>query len=145
MTCEPALLACPRCTGRVRPGAPWCTQCFSDLRRSTDSAGSATLPGLQDRADGQGPQPELAPTGTPALEAGGWPCTACGVWSPLDRDDCAGCGLAFLGGPDGAVPPLVLPGVGDLALLSRARRLGLALGLVLVLVALTAAAGALLP
>jgi hypothetical protein len=45
---------------------------------------------------------------------------------------CAACGTGFLAGlRQGSAPALALPVVGDLALLSRAQRLGLAGGVVL--------------
>lgn len=80
-----------------------------------------------------------APT---ALSAPGWPCSACGATNAVELNACAGCGLGFLAGLQSAAEPLLtLPGVGDVGALSRAQRLGLAGGVVLVVVLLTLLVG----
>lgn len=64
--------------------------------------------------------------------ARGWPCSGCGEINAVELTACAACGTAFLAGlRKESAPVLALPVVGDLALLSRAQRLGLAGGVVL--------------
>ena len=118
---------CPQCRGLVRPGAQWCTQCWTDLRPA--------------------PEPEPVPVAAPvtadptparAPRPGGWPCSGCGASNPVELDACAACGLGFLSGLKKTEPPLlVLPVVGDLTKLSRAQRLGAAGAVVLAIVLLT--------
>ncbi len=118
--------ACPRCSACLRPGAPWCTQCFLDLRAPA-------------------PPPEVppAPAATPAVAAPDgaptWPCTACATPNALDDDACRACGLGFLGGlREGGPALLVLPVVGDLTALPRSRRLALAVAFVVAVLAVVA-------
>ena len=130
-----ALLRCPDCAAVARPGAPWCTQCFLDLRPAPEPAPApaapvpvAAVPTAPVPAAAPDPaapaRPDALPDGDPT-----WPCTACGSTTPLAADVCAACGSPFLAGLRATEPPLlVLPGVGDVAALSRARRLGLAAG-----------------
>ena len=109
-------LACPRCSAGQRPGAPWCTQCFLDLRVP------GPVPEPPPVAAGAPPDPGVLPT---------WPCTACATPNTLGDDACRACGLGFLGGlREGEPALLVLPVVGDLAALPRGRRLALALAFV---------------
>lgn len=128
---------CPHCRAAVRPGAPWCTLCHADLRPPPEPP--APPPGLD---------PLTAPAtalGLPGRDEPSWPCGSCGAGNPLTSDACAGCGAGFLAGLREAQAPLLeLPGVGDLSRMSRAQRMALALAVVLVVVALTAALGLLL-
>ena len=121
--------ACPRCSAHLRPGAPWCTQCFVDLRPAQGSAPSPPPVHDDDHPDDGEPPP-------------GWPCTACGARSPMADATCRGCGLPFLGAlPDAGPPVFLLPVVGDLTRLSGAQRIGVAMLLVLLVMAVTAALG----
>ena len=71
-----------------------------------------------------------------------WPCTSCRSANALADDLCGACGSPFLEGLRAIDPPLlVLPGLGDVAALSRARRLGLAVGAALAVAASVLALG----
>jgi hypothetical protein len=141
---EELLDRCPHCRGGVRPGAPWCTQCWADLRPAPEPA-PAPEPVLAVAA-----VPAAAPASVPArspVSAGDatWPCAACGTGNPIAASTCASCGSGFLAGLRDAEGPLLeLPGVGDLTRMSRGQRMLLAFGVVLVFVALTALLGLLL-
>ena len=131
-------LACPRCAASVRPGAPWCTQCYLELRTPPLPAAAplpvpvpavvpVTLP-----APAPAPVPVVAPEGER-----GWPCGTCGHRNPLEAAACTACGAGFLAELRADEPPLlVLPGVGDLTRLGRSARTGGAFGVVLVLLLL---------
>lgn len=125
-----AELRCPHCRGAVGPQAQWCTQCWADLRPPPE-------PAVVTPAE---PVVALSPPGLPlaALPAPrpgglrGWPCSGCGETNAVELTSCAACGTGFLAGlHQDSGPVLALPVVGDLALLSRAQRLGLAGGVVL--------------
>ena len=58
----------------------------------------------------------------PAGDGPSWPCAACGSSVPLSDPLCGTCGRPFLAEADPR-EGLVLPGVGDLSALDRARRL----------------------
>jgi hypothetical protein len=106
---------CPSCSAAVRPGAPWCTQCYAPV-------GAAPAP-----APEQQPAPvEVAPP----VSAGTWPCTTCAQPNDLAVAACAACGTPFLAAVRGQRPSLVLPGVGDLLDLTPVRRVGLAAAVV---------------
>lgn len=139
---------CPTCRASVRPDTPWCTQCWTDLRPPPPP------PSAPEPADGPAPsrgrhaapldvtslpdRAEPATANRPDGTGRGWPCAACGAHNAVELDACAGCGLGFLAGLRAdAEPLLVLPGVGDIGRLSRGQRLGLAGGVVLVVVLLT--------
>ena len=130
-------LRCPQCRGAVREGMPWCTQCYATLLPVEAAQESPRL------SAGVAPAPprvavQLLPEELREA-ARRWPCTACEALNPLDEDVCGSCGSPFLSGVRDAEPPLLaLPGVGDVAALSRAQRLGLGSALVLVVVVLTA-------
>lgn len=119
-----AAARCPHCAGAVRPTAPWCTQCWADLR-------PAPVPA---------PQPATSsPTSSPTRGLGGWPCGGCGHVNAVELDVCSACGSGFLVGLRTDEPPLlVLPGLGDVTRLSRAQRIGTACGAVLVVLVLVA-------
>jgi hypothetical protein len=145
-----ALTSCPQCNGAVRAGAPWCTQCWADLRPPPPAAAPAEpvalVPG-QPLALGQdltgasavSPAPRSGTgvgDGVDAEEAGvGWPCGLCEATNPLSLDACAACGSPFLATLSAQEPPLLaLPGIGDVTRLGRGARIGLALGVVAVFV-----------
>lgn len=127
--------ACPRCAASARADAPWCTQCWLDLRPAAPVAVAAPAP-----------VPAPAPAETPATAdtaAGpyappaGWPCATCGATNPLAAAACTACGADFLAQLRADEPPLlVLPGVGDLTRLGRGARTGGALALLVVVLAL---------
>lgn len=130
-------LACPRCAAALRPGAPWCTQCFLDVRPAPPRH-RARLPDPE-----PGPEPGPAAAAAPAEPGGArWPCAACGARNPLAATSCDGCGAGFLDGVHaGAAGSLALPVVGDLTRLSPARRMALAAAVVVVVMLLTALLG----
>ena len=146
---------CPHCRAAVRPGAPWCTLCHADLRPVPEpEPASLPVPTLPPTASYGAPalDPLTAPaqalglppsTRTPPVPlAATWPCATCGTANPLAAADCAACGAGFLSTlRDGEPPLLELPGVGDLTRLSRAQRLGLAAGAVVVVLVLVALLG----
>lgn len=143
-------LRCPSCGASVKADAPWCGLCYADLRSVPAPPASPAAPAASSAAPSLSPAP---PTVSPALPAAlgaaegepTWPCATCGSANPLDRDACAACGAGFLSGLRASEEPLlVLPVVGDLGALSRAQRLGLAAGVVLAVVLLTALLGLLL-
>ena len=122
---------CPGCAAAVRPGAPWCTQCYLDLRAPTPAAPAPVTPGAPGAPVAPVAPVSVLPDGGPT-----WPCTACGAANPLSAAACAACRSPFLAGLRETDPPLlVLPGVGDVSALSRGRRLGLAATAVLVVAA----------
>ena len=75
-----APVRCPSCGAARKPAAPWCTQCYADLR-------AAPAPPVRSGAPDV-PRPQRAPSG--------WPCTTCGLVNELARPTCAACGTAFL-------------------------------------------------
>ena len=137
---------CPHCRASVRPGAPWCTLCHADLRPAPEPVAEeppAPVPPVVPAAD-----PAVDPLTAPASALGlpprpgsepTWPCSTCGTTNPIAADACTGCGAGFLAGLRETEGPLLeLPGVGDLTRMSRGQRLGIAFGVVLAVVALTA-------
>jgi hypothetical protein len=163
----------------VRADAPWCTQCFLNLRTpASEPAPIAPIVPVvpaqpevpeprpaEARADEplvaqppayaapaelpDGTDPLTAPLhvleGTPApADARSWPCTSCGTPNGFDLDACSSCGQGFLAALSETGGLLVLPGVGDLAALSKGKRTAIALGAVLAVMALVALIGLLL-
>lgn len=117
-----AAARCPHCRAALRPDAPWCTQCWTDLRAPEVPGPSVAAPAVPDGV-GSGP---------------GWPCTGCGTDNPVACDVCAACGTAFLAGLRSAEAPLlVLPVIGDLARLGRGQQYGLVGAAVLAVALLT--------
>lgn len=145
-----AAMRCPACAAALRPGAPWCTLCYADLRPAvlapepvvarTAASPVAGFDPLTAPAEALGlPAPVAA---TPESATTSWPCTACEASNPYSVSVCGACGTAFLGGLREAEGPLLeIPGVGDLTKLSRGQRLGLAAGVVLAISVLTALVG----
>jgi hypothetical protein len=83
----------------------------------------------------------------PLLAEATWPCSRCGARVALLLDACDECGAGFL---TGAIPPttMLLPIVGDVAKLSKVQRFalaaGLAVGLIVIFLALATLGGAVL-
>jgi hypothetical protein len=125
-------LRCPHCRGAVRPQAPWCTQCWADLRPPPEPPAAPPVVAAPDLpAVPAGVAVE--PGASPADRLRGWPCSGCGETNDVELTACVACGTGFLAGlSKESGPVLALPVVGDLTLLSRGQRLGLATGVVLV-------------
>ena len=124
---------CPHCRGALGPQAQWCTQCWADLRPPPVHAAVAPAPA---GTGGQSPAAAgIDPVALPAPRPGGargWPCSGCGEVNAVELTSCGACGTGFLAGlRKESAAGLALPVVGDLTLLSRAQRLGLAGGVVL--------------
>ncbi len=145
-----AVSRCPACSAALRPGAPWCTLCYADLRPAaaaepepvvarTTAYAAVDVDPLTAPAEALGlPASEAAPQSA----ATSWPCTACESANPYSVSVCLVCGTAFLAAVREAEGPLLeIPVVGDLTRLSRGQRLGLAAGVVLVISVLTALVG----
>lgn len=129
---------CPRCAARLRPDAPWCTQCFLDLQAP------ATAPPVPARAAPSEPARAAPEPYDEDDDEPRWPCSACGTRTRLSESSCRACGLGFLAGEsDAGTPVLPLPLIGDLSRLSTARRVGLALLVVLLVMLITAVLGVL--
>ena len=153
---------CPSCSATLRPGAPWCTLCYTDLRPKAElevlvrPEAVEPLPvavpvlaayGLPapDPLTGPVPHPVPHPGGAPTTAVrpeATWPCVTCGADNALTASTCGACGAGFLAGLRAREGPLLeLPVVGDLGAMSRAQRLGLAFGAVLAVLALVAVLG----
>lgn len=147
MTAElPGLDRCPKCSAAVKPGDPWCTLCYADLRPPAPPPPPVPPPVAADPLVDplptlipsvvRGPDPLTAPLA--ALDGPTWPCATCGTTNAIDRDTCAGCGSPFLSAlRDSEGPLLELPVVGDITRLGRGQRFALAGGVVLVFLLLT--------
>lgn len=134
---------CPGCGAALQAAAPWCTQCYRELR--PPDAVPVAGPPVPVQPVAPGSTPDAGPTGG-ATAAPTWPCTSCGADNALDAGACSACGLAFLSDLRTGEPPLlVLPVVGDVAALGRTQRLVLATVVVAVLLVLALVAGRLLP
>lgn len=145
---------CPSCSATLRAGAPWCTLCYADLRPKVEVRPVVVEPppvavpvraayGLPapDPLTGPLTDPGGAPTAGVRPEAT-WPCATCGAANGLTAPACGACGAGFLASLRADQGPLLeLPVVGDLGAMSRAQRLGLAFGAVLVLLALIVVLG----
>lgn len=136
---------CAHCSAALRPGAPWCTQCYAPTRAATDEPAGppADVVGVADSVPAPR-TPAAAPPDRPAPDGASWPCDACGARSPLAEACCTHCGAAFLAQARAARPVLVLPVVGDVAALTPVRLSALALTLLIGLLLTAVAGGALL-
>ena len=123
---------CAGCGTRRTADVPWCTSCYARTPvapaaapvRTTPSGAPAPVPR---RAR---PRDAAAPHGPADLDGPSWPCGSCSARVPLAASACPACGRGFLA--DGEEPvALRLPGVGDVASLSRAARLALGAGVAL--------------
>jgi hypothetical protein len=142
---------CPSCRAAVRPGAPWCTLCHADLRPAPEPQPEPARPALSVPPTASYAEPALDPLTAPAVALGlppsvplgaSWPCATCGASNALTESSCTACGAGFLAGlKESEAPLLVVPGVGDVTQLSRAQRLGLAAGVVVAVLVLTALLG----
>jgi hypothetical protein len=146
----PALLLehCPHCRGAVRPGAPWCTQCWTDLRPAPEPAPAVEAPVVSPAvAQPAGPvavvqPPEAAVTEDDDAPAVTWPCSRCGQANALELSACSACGSGFLAAVRSDDPPLlVLPVVGDVGRLSKGQRYGLSAGIAFLAVLLVVVLG----
>jgi hypothetical protein len=115
----------------VRPGAPWCTLCYADLRPSSEpTAPELTAPEPADLEPAVYPpaaapaaqlpvttrpfDPLTAPIGaiegpppdSAAASVAAWPCHRCGEQVPFDDGVCRSCGAVFLDGASEADPVL---------------------------------------
>lgn len=127
---------CPRCRALVRPGTPWCTLCYADLRPTPERvtperpatepadlvpavdepavAAAAALPVTTQPFDPltapidalEGPPPVPAGVDRAASSAVTWPCHRCGERVPFDDGICRSCGAVFLDGASEADPVL---------------------------------------
>lgn len=148
----PRTTACPSCGASVRPDAPWCMLCHTDLRpKAPEPAAQVAIAPAPTAAYGPpapdpltqplhevlGEAPGPAPAPAPAAS---WPCSMCEAVNPITANTCSDCGQSFLAAMRSTEQPmLVLPVVGDIGKLSRGGRIGLAFALVaLVLIPLAA-------
>lgn len=157
----PTASACPQCRATVRAGAPWCTQCYLDLRPAPEPELEPAAVPMAKRADATGihatgieatgsevtaNDAQVAQTDAdradPEAATATWPCTTCGATNAITADACAACGAGFLARLRDTEPPLLtLPGVGDVSKLSRAQGVGLAAGIVFAVILLVALLG----
>jgi hypothetical protein len=143
----------------VKPGAPWCTLCYADLRVpaevsvpaepvSVSMGAPVSVPAVAETLapDPYLDAPVMAAPPVARAEPTGWPCTQCGARVPLADDACGTCGAPFL--PTDTMPSLALPVVGDLSRLDRGQKIAATVVLALVvtaaLVALISIAGSIL-
>lgn len=153
----PRTTPCPSCGAALRPGSPWCTLCYTDLRPKPAGATNPGAPGgvpttaPPNAAYGQAapdpltqplidfiPLPEERPaTATSPVRRssvlGTWPCTACGSPNPLETQTCQTCGAGFLAGSVPR-PSYVLPIVGDIGRFSRGQRIAAAVVVALLVI-----------
>lgn len=147
VSAEPRTRACPSCGASARPDASFCGQCYADFRPPPPPPVAPPAPTVPAPSAAYGvpaadpltqplldllptaPAPvEAAPAAVPAGEAQPtWPCTSCGSPNPFTLMACGTCGSAFLAAvrEQGQVK-LVLPLVGDIGAMRRAKRLGVA-------------------
>ena len=139
---SPVDVRCPHCRGAVRPEAPWCTQCWADLRPPPEPVAATPPPAPASPVPVAGPlTPAVGADARPSA-ARGWPCSGCGETNAVELDACAACGTGFLAGlRKEAGPVLALPVVGDITRLSRAQRLGMSAAFVAVFLLLIALLG----
>jgi hypothetical protein len=95
---------CPGCAAVVRPGAPWCTLCFTDLR---------PVPAAPEPEPVQPAQLHHTSLGDPAVTSlavldrddlddadhgvnASWPCLRCGEQVGIDLEQCPVCGAGFM-------------------------------------------------
>lgn len=149
MTETPPTTACPSCGAALRPGAPWCTLCYTDLRPqpepepvAQEPSAPLTVPATAAYGVPVGdpltqPLVDFLPRAAPRAEVpaaqaqAAWPCLSCSAVNPLSEDRCSVCGQPFLAAVKASDKPLlVLPLLGDLGAMGRGKRLGVAAGLV---------------
>jgi hypothetical protein len=123
---------CPECDGLLKAGAEWCPQCYADLREPEPEPGPETPAGAEPRTP-DGRARHRAPDDGAVTP--GWPCPDCGTVNDLAAGACAGCGQGFLAPLSGDRGLPVLTG---LTSMSRAARIGAAVGAIVVLLGLLA-------
>lgn len=111
---------CPNCAALVRPGAPWCTLCYADLRPApaqldarpaTPALDPALDPltaplALLERVAAHGSEvagaapvaeePGVVAEEPESVPGASWPCRRCGVRVAFDELTCTSCGAPFL-------------------------------------------------
>lgn len=150
--------ACPACGAATKPGDPWCTLCFADLRPKPvptpprpvapeqRTAGPAASAATTSRAAANNPitalssgvvstQP-LAPDAQTPVEIKAMSCPTCGDAMPIVADVCPSCGESpFARLRNTAQVSLTLPVVGDLMRFDRGMRYVVALMFALIVAA----------
>ena len=122
----------------MRPGAPWCTQCYAPTDPPAPPSARARVQARQVPAPAAAPPSVVTVAERTAPPAGTWPCTACGEPNDLALAACGGCGTPFLAAVRSPAPTVVLPVVGDLLAMTPVRRVGVAVGLVVAFLLVTA-------
>ena len=133
------LTACPACGAALRPGAPWCTLCYADLRPTPEPDPVPTIEAYAEPAPApltvsQPPAGTDPPVATDPPAGPTWPCSRCDRRNGFALDACTACGASFLAAVRDDGVALDVPGIGDLMTMSRGKRLGLAFGAVALLV-----------
>ena len=131
---------CPQCRDAVRGDAAWCGQCYASLLPVAGPPVEDPVAGPQARAVAPRVAVQLLPEELriPSADEATWPCETCGASNAMAETACGACGAAFLSALRASEPPLLeLPGVGDVAALSRLQRLGLGAAVVVAVVVLT--------
>ena len=145
----PERAACPSCGAATKPGDPWCTLCFADLRpqvvpppprpvapepRSAPVAarsGPALNPITALSTGVVSTQPLAADAATPP-EIRSMTCPTCGDAMPITADACPSCGESpFVHLRDTTKMSLKLPLLGDLMRFDRGMRYTVALAVAL--------------
>lgn len=146
---------CPSCGAAVRPGAAWCPQCYAELPGASPAAPAPPAPPATPATPAT--PPTLGPPTAPATAAPastpdtprrarhrapdedddtpppGWPCPRCGTVNALAATTCSSCGRGFL---EELTEDRGVPAVAALTGLSRGARLGVALGAVVLFLAI---------
>jgi hypothetical protein len=99
------VVRCPACQAAVRPGSPWCSLCYADLRPKAPApvrvpqprVGASAYPAPVGQsavaAAANGPH---AGSTTMSHTSGGWPCGTCRTTVSIELSACPTCGSAFL-------------------------------------------------
>ncbi len=116
---------CPGCASAVRPGSPWCTLCFTDLRPASQAPELAVSELSELAMSGAQPAAQLldghdrggdvssfdfsaatlaadsasddSPDNSVAgSSAASWPCMRCGERVAIDLSACSACGAGFM-------------------------------------------------
>ncbi|MFL6137491.1 MAG: hypothetical protein ACJ74O_06790 [Frankiaceae bacterium] len=136
---------CPRCAALVPAGAPWCGQCYADLRPPTPpepdphpdpltaplaliEAGLAPLagPAVATAPARETPGAGSADPADPPVRRPTWPCLRCQHVNDVDDDACRRCGGGFLAGVEQA--DIALPGIGRARSMERSHKIALIVG-----------------
>src|ERR1700710_1105487 len=93
------VVRCPACHAGMRPGSPWCSLCYADLRPKAPTPvevprprtkAPALIPASAGLSDAT-----ISPTESDPAAAGGWPCGTCRTTVAIDLSSCPSCGGAF--------------------------------------------------